>query len=217
MTDHFPKKLFTALLLLLLWAVPALCSEAGFQVEDRQAILARIQQAQAAIKTLQASFLEERHISGLKKPLTFEGKLYLNNKGLLFLHYLRPLKHVLRVKGDTVLLYVEGSKTADQVSLAGMQNGAPRPDFFKLNIKNFKGIIRNVENGLFLEETAEDRKIGVLLNPTTMIAESIEIKSENDDSTKIFLRDTVVNKPLPKKITNFRLPPVTKINVMNQQ
>ncbi len=211
---HSIALLFVALLACLTKQASAQLSELP-EVQKHQ-VLARIQTVQSAIDTLQASFVEERQLAGLKKPLAFEGNLYLNRQGLLFLTYHKPVKHILRVKDDTVLFYVADNKTADQIHLSAMQNGAPRPDFFQLDIKNFNGTVQEDEKGYYLEQGAEDRKVIVMLDKKSLLARDIEIKSESGDITKIFIVDPVVNEPLPDSVNNFRLPEDTKINVMGR-
>lgn len=212
--------LLTTLLVFLLhgaFVVPAQCRQTTIaNAKERENLLSRIQTAQSSFATLQASFTEERQLVGLNKPLTFEGKLFLTRQGLLFLTYLKPVKHILRVKGDTVLFYVEASKTADQITLSAMQNGAPRPDFFQLDITNFNGTVQEDEKGYYLEQGSEERKISVLLDKKDLLARLIEITSESGDITKIFIIDPVINKPLPENVKNFRLPEGTKINVMGR-
>lgn len=214
------KKLLITLLVCLLsfsFVISANCQQATISnAKERDSLLARIQGAQSSFDTLQASFLEERQLVGLNKPLTFEGKLFLKRQGLLFLTYLKPVKHILRVKDDTVLFYVEGSKTADQITLSSMQNGAPRPDFFQLDITNFNGTVQEDEKGYYLEQGSDERKISVMLDKKDLLARRIEITSESGDITKIFITDPVINTPLPKNVNSFRLPEGTKINVMGR-
>lgn len=212
------KKLLITLLLFLLHVSFVVSANGQLsalpETQERTALLARIQAAQSSIDTLQASFVEERQLIGLKNPLMFEGKLYLKNNGLLFLQYMKPLKHTLRVQGDIVLFYVAGSKTADQINLSAMQNGAPRPDFFKMDITNFNGTIQEDEKGYYLDQGSEERKISVMLDKKDMLARRIEITSESGDITKILIINPIVNKPLPRNVNNFHLPEGTKINVM---
>lgn len=214
------KKLLIILLVFLLhvsFVMPANCQQTTISnAKERDSLLARIQAAQSSFDTLQAPFTEERRLVGLNKPLTFEGKLFLNRQGLLFLTYLKPVKHILRVKGDIVLFYVEGSKTADQITLSAKQNEAPRPDFFQLDITNFNGTVQEDEKGYYLKQGSAERKISVMLDKKDLLARRIEILSESGDITKIFIIDPVVNKPLPNNVNNFRLPEGTKINVMGR-
>ena len=214
------KRLIVLLTIILLhcsFAIKVNCQQTAISnTKERDSLLARIQAVQSSFDTLQAPFTEERHLVGLKKPLAFEGKLFLNRQGLLFLTYLKPVQHILRVQGDTVLFYVEGSRTADQVNLSAMQNSGPRPDFFQMDITNFNGTIQEDEKGYYLDQGSEERKIRVMLDKKDLLARRIEITSESGDITKIFIIDPVINIPLPDTVNNFRLPEGTKINVMGR-
>jgi outer membrane lipoprotein-sorting protein len=198
----------------------SLAGEAGpvpLDAVKREALLQRIRDVQSGIRTMQAPFTEDRSLAGLAVPLHFEGVLYVERGGLLFMEYRHPLEHILQVKGDSVLFYVKGSTTADLVDLSQVQGIAGRPDVFAWNPGDFRGEIYEEPDAYRLEDrgkAGEGRRITVFLDRETLLVCAIDLTEKGGDRTHIALGGLEVNRPLPQRITDFQLPEGTGINAL---
>ncbi|MFC1883448.1 outer membrane lipoprotein carrier protein LolA [Thermodesulfobacteriota bacterium] len=189
--------------------------------KEQDLLLIKLADLQQSIKTFQGEFKEERTTKALKVPIHFEGRIYYDVQGLFFMQYLKPVKHILRVKGGEALFYVEGSKTADVADLTNMNGAAKKANLFAWNPAEFKGRIwtsktayRLEDSSRDIEEKKEGRKIIIFLNKQTLYMERIRIEDEFGDVTEILLSKQRVNEELPLSILHFSLPKGTKINRM---
>ena len=74
--------------------------------EEQNVLLGKLAAFQRSIKTFHGKFLEKKSTRALKSPLQFEGRIYYDAEGLFFMHYLEPVRHILRVKGGEALFFV---------------------------------------------------------------------------------------------------------------
>jgi len=186
--------------------------------QEKADILSRIQKVQNDLTTLQGNFREERQIAGLKTPLVFEGRLYLTREGFLLLEYTSPVQHILKIDNNNALFYVKGSKSADRIDLSKISGDTPRPDFFRLDVRQFQGEVREEDGSYRLEDSSRQGKtVTVSLDRETLLAQKIVLSGPGSDFTTIELLRVQMNKPLPREITDFRLPPGTTIHSVNQQ
>lgn len=186
---------------------------------ESQEVLARIKASQEGLTTIIASFTEERRIAVLARPLVFSGKVYVEPEDFLFLQYEKPLRHIMKMSGDSVLFFVEDNETADVVDLAGAKEKGQRPDLFNWSPKNFKGEVREVADGYLLadpEANAGSRKVRVIIDRDNLVVRHILLVDESGDETRISLTDVLVNKDIPDHIRNYALPAGVRIHKMNQ-
>jgi outer membrane lipoprotein-sorting protein len=186
---------------------------------EAQEVLDRIKASQSGLVTIIASFTEERKIAVLAHPLVFSGKVYVEPEDFLFLRYEKPLAHIMKMAGDTVLFYVEGAETADMVDLAGAGERGQRPDLFNWSPKNFKGEVREVAEGYLLadpEAAAGNRRVRVIVDRRTLVVRHILLVDEGGDETTISLADVRLNEKIPDHIRNYALPPEVRVHTMNQ-
>jgi outer membrane lipoprotein-sorting protein len=179
----------------------------------------RLEQVRVKIHTLEADFLEERSIPSLAVPLKFRGKIYYSDKGLFFMEYTNPVHHILRIKGDKALFFVEGSKIADLVDISGVNGIAVHPDIFAVNPGRFAGQVWESEDSYLLkqiqnEDNAKNRlpRLKVFLDKKTLLVEKIVIQDEDGDATHIFLFNVKTNQALPRSVLTFKIPEGVKIN-----
>ena len=186
---------------------------------EAQEVLARIKESQAELSTISASFVEERRIAVLANPLVFSGKVYVEPEDFLFLQYEKPLRHIMKMAGDTVLFFVEDSETADMVDLAGAKERGQRPDLFNWSPKNFQGQVREVADGYLLIDpnaTAGSRQVQVIVDKGNMVVRHILLIDESGDETRISLSNVRLNKKIPDHILNYALPEGVRIHKLNQ-
>lgn len=189
--------------------------------KEQALLLEKLTKVQQSIKTFQGEFKEQRTTKELKMPLHFEGSIYYDAKGLFFMQYVNPVRHILRVKEGEALFYVDGSKTADVVDLSSMNGVAKQANLFAWNPGDFKGRIWSGRTEYRMEDSSRNvrgkkqgRKIVIFLNKQTLIMEKVRIEDEFGDVTEILLFKQKVNKELPQSILHFSLPEGTEINRM---
>jgi outer membrane lipoprotein-sorting protein len=207
-----------AITLLLVSSLSCFAADRKVTGEEAALLLERIKQNQAGIKTITGSFTEERHISTMPMPLIFTGKVYAEPPVFLFLAYEEPIRHIMKVSGDTVLFYVEDAETADVVNMKAAGESAP-PNMFGWDPTDFKGEILETETGYTLytpEIKAGDREIRITLNKETLMVQALIMQEPGGDVTKITMAGLVVNGVIPVEILEYELPDGVKLNVMGQ-
>ncbi|MEN8257213.1 MAG: outer membrane lipoprotein carrier protein LolA [Thermodesulfobacteriota bacterium] len=186
---------------------------------EAQDVLQRIKESQADLTTITASFVEERRIAVLANPLVFSGKVYVEPEDFLFLQYEKPLRHIMKMAGDSVLFFVEDSETADMVDLAGAQERGQRPDLFNWSPKNFQGEVREVKDGYLLVDpnaSAGSRQVRVVVDKSTLVVRHILLVDESGDETRITLSDVRLNEEISEHIRNYALPQGVRVHKLNQ-
>ncbi len=182
-------------------------------------VLQRIKESQAGLKTISASFVEERRIAVLANPLVFSGTVYVEPEDFLFLQYEKPLRHIMKMAGDSVLFFVEDSETADMVDLAGAKARGQQPDLFNWSPKNFQGQVREVKDGYLLADpnaTAGSRQVQVIVDKENFVVRHILLIDETGDETRISLSNILLNKKIPDHVRNYALPEGVRIHKLNQ-
>ncbi len=186
---------------------------------EAQDVLQRIKESQEGLVTITASFVEERRIAVLANPLVFSGRVYVEPEDFLFLKYEKPLQHIMKMVGNSVLFFVEGSETADMVDLAGAQERGQRPDLFNWSPKNFVGEVREVADGYLLADPAAstgNRKVRVVIDKNNLVVRHILLVDESGDETTISLSDVRLNDKIPDHIRNYALPEGVRVHKLNQ-
>jgi outer membrane lipoprotein-sorting protein len=191
--------------------------------DESQAILERLGNMRKDISSLQADFIEERSIPSLAKPLRFEGRIYYRDKTLFFMEYEKPVHHILRVKDNEALFFVEGSKTADLVDITAVQGIAGNAEIFAVDPTTFSGQVLEDEDAYILEENRQGRdekvegpKLSVYLNKKNLMVKKILMADESGDITAITLLEVRTDRTIPQSVLSFELPQGVKINRLNQ-
>jgi len=191
-------------------------------IAESRAIIERLRKMRKEMTSLQAGFIEKRTIPSLAMPLKFEGRVYYKKDTLFFMEYEKPVHHILRVKADEALFFVEGSRTADLMNLSSVQGIAGNGDIFNIDPARFSGQIFEGEQAFVLERIREnsgknDRLPGITvhLNKNNLSVKKIIIADESGDMTVITLYDVKVNQDLPQSVLNFELPEGVEINRLN--
>lgn len=195
----------------------------SLSIDESRVIIERLRNMRKEMTSLQAGFIEERSIPSLAMPLKFEGRVYYKKDTLFFMEYEKPVHHILRVKADEALFFVEGSRTADLVDLSSVQGIAGNGDIFNIDPARFSGQVLEGEQAYVMEVNREnsgenDRgpRISVYLNKNNLSVKKIIIADESGDMTMITLFDVKVSQDLPQSIRTFELPEDVKINRLNR-
>ena len=211
-----------AVFLLSAYAAPAAAQQDAAERRvltgaERSALLERLNELQTGLQTFQAAFEESRHLATLNAPLRFSGRLYYDRAGLFCMVYTRPFEHTLRVQDNKALLYVTGSRTADEVDLSRVEGLAGRPDFFGWDPSGFNGTVVRDSTGYCLEESAPSTdgtpglNLRILLDAETLLATHIRIQ-EGATVTDIALSQKQLNRALPEPVVHFTLPEGVTVN-----
>ena len=92
-------------------AIVCVSSAAGAGDDETAVALGRAVKRFAAVKTVRASFREEKHITLLKKPLVSSGKVYFDAAGRAFArHATSPKKSALVLRGNELVVEENGKR-----------------------------------------------------------------------------------------------------------
>lgn len=210
---------FAWLVLVCLFPCHCFGSDRLIEGEEARVLLQRIKQSQESQVTVIGSFREERTITTMPAPLVFTGKVYAKPPGFLFLAYEEPISHIMKVTGDTVLFYVDGAATADQVNLAMAGDGGGHPDLFTWSPADFKGEIVEKDTGYMLhnpEIKVGDRNIRITLDKESLMIHDIYLLEPCGDGTRIVMTDLRVNEHIPEEILQYSLPAGVTVNNLGQ-
>jgi len=194
-----------------LWAVvPALAAAALLSIGWGQS-WEDIRKAAGAIRSVEADFIQEKHLKILARPLAARGKFWFRMPGSLRWEYQSPLKSVLLMSGGVTRRFVNtgGEWAADDASrLQAMQvvigeitrwlNGDfdGNPDFraaltaggeIVLTPKS-EGIARIIE------------KIVLKLAPTPGVIDSVTIHEGPDAFTQLTFVNPALNAPIADSV-----------------
>ena len=215
------KVLITISLVMILSLSSLFCcaGERSITGTEAAALLERIKESQATLKTITGSFTEERTISTMPVPLIFTGKVYAQPPDFLFLSYEEPIQHIMKVSGDEVIFYVADASTADRVNLSKVGEDAAPPNLFGWDPTDFKGKILETESGYMLynpEIKAGDREIRITLNKETLMVQALIMQEPSGDITTIMMHNLHINGVIPVEILNYELPVGVTLHIMGQ-
>jgi outer membrane lipoprotein carrier protein len=190
--------------------------------DESRVILEQLGNMRKNIRSLQADFIEERSIPSLPTPLKFEGRIYYWGKTLFFMEYKKPIHHILRVKDNEALFFVEGSKNADLVDISAVQGIAGNAEIFAIDPTRFSGQVFEDEDAYILEENRQGRdeknqgpRLSVYLNKKSLLVKKIVMADKTGDTTAITLLEVRTNMEIPQSVLSFELPQGVKINRLN--
>jgi len=191
--------------------------------DESRTILERLSNMRKDITKLQANFIEERSIPSLAASLRYEGRIYYKKESLFFMEYENPFHHILQVKDNEALFFVEGSKTADLVDISAIQGIAGKAEIFAIDPTRFSGEVFEDEDAYILKENRQGRdekdqgpRLSVYLNKKSLLVKKILMADESGDITAITLLEVQTNDEIPQSISSFELPQGVKINRLNQ-
>jgi outer membrane lipoprotein-sorting protein len=174
-----------------------------------QVLLERLDRLHETTRTFTAVFEETRHLRSLPAPLAFGGRVYFDRSGLFFMEYEHPFRYILRVQAGEVLIYIEGSETADVSTLGGAEGVDPL-NLFAWDPSRFEGTIREEEGGYRLTPDAgagNGTGLSVLVDRETLAMKHMRITGQGGDVTEFAFSDVRINQRLPERVTRYRLPP----------
>jgi hypothetical protein len=166
-----------------------------------------IRQKSGSIETIQADFIQEKHLKILSKPLISKGVLYFKAPGSLRWEYESPVRSVLLMHNGQVNRFVktgEGFSRDSGVKLQAMQvvmdeitlwlsgRFQDNPNF-KATLEPGPKIVLTPRENAF---TAIIARIDLILSEQPGVINSVTIFENEESLTKLIFKDAILNEPL---------------------
>ncbi|MFZ5571972.1 MAG: outer membrane lipoprotein carrier protein LolA [Thermodesulfobacteriota bacterium] len=170
-----------------------------------------IQQSAGRLTSIQAEFIQEKHMAILARPLISRGRFYYQAPGSLRWEYEAPIRSILMVDNDRLKHYVQRKDklvedTGIQLQsmqivlqeISGWLNGRFRdnPAFDPVLEPNRKITLIPKEKAFaaFIE------KIELILSDKIGIIDAVLIYESSDSYTKLVFQNVVANDKIPAKV-----------------
>ena len=197
---------------LLLWTFICVLSVSAQTLNDAQ-IRQRVNQAAAAIKTLQCDFVQIKHLKMLNEEMLAQGKMYYQQSNKLRWEYTNPYTYTFVLNGDKVLLKnqqrndvidVNQNKIFREIARIMMSSVVGNS---LLDNKTFKTTI-TINNSEWIATQIPKRKdmrqifqrIVLHFNPQCAVVSCVEMIEKNGDKTVINLKNIRTNETLNASI-----------------
>jgi hypothetical protein len=166
-----------------------------------------IRQKSGSIETVQADFIQEKHLKILSKPLISKGTLYFKAPHSLRWEYESPVQSVLLMHNGQINRFVkksEGFSRDSGMKLQAMQvimqeitlwlNGRFQDNpTFNASLEPGRKIVLIPRDNAF---TAIIARIELTLSDQPGLIDTVTIFENEDTSTKLIFKDAILNKPL---------------------
>lgn len=190
------------------------------------AVLQRMSEAQKNLKTLKASFIQEKTLELLAEPDVSRGRLYYEAPGRILWEYQEPDRTLLLIDETTLLAYYPDLKKADRVDIEdkrarydryfGIAMGAQGPlqEYFETELARES----DLPDTHLLVLTPKSKRVEKYLveirlwvDTRNFLPRRFEYREENGDATAYTLDDVVMNEPFSADLFVVRLPPDVEV------
>jgi outer membrane lipoprotein carrier protein len=191
--------------------------------QDANAILARVEQTTAAVRTLEADFVQTLRVPLLGKDQQSTGKLYQRKPDRFLMRFTDPAGDVMVADGRYFWIYYP-SNDRTQVVRTSIAEGGEQADLQKQFLSNATQRFVATLNG---EETVAGRPtwaltlvprrespykvVRIWVDKEDNLVRRFEMTEENDSVRRVELRNLKVNQPLADALFTFTPPPGTQI------
>ena len=194
--------------LLLLWTFMSIVSISAQTLNDAQ-IRQRVNQAAAAMKTMQCDFVQTKHLKMLNDDIVAHGKMYYQQSNKLRWEYTIPYAYVFVLNGDKVLLKNKQRNDVIDVNQNKMFREIARVMMSSvvgnclLDDKTFKTTIATT-NGEWIATLVPQRKdmrqmfqkIVLHFNQQRAVVNCVEMVEKSGDKTVINLKNIRTNETI---------------------
>ena len=194
--------------LLLLWTFMSIVSISAQPLNDAQ-IRQRVNQAAAAMKTMQCDFVQTKHLKMLNDDIVAHGKMYYEQSSKLRWEYTIPYAYVFVLNGDKVLLKNKQRNDVIDVNQNKMFREIARVMMSSvvgnclLDDKTFKTTIATT-NGEWIATLVPQRKdmrqifqkIVLHFNQQRAVVNCVEMVEKSGDKTVINLKNIRTNETI---------------------
>ena len=204
---------------LFLMCLPVVNINADNSTSEISNVLRDLEIKMSKVKTIQAGFIQEKHLALFNQKIILKGKIFIQKPGLLSWRVLTPLRYSMVINGNTISQWDEDTQKVQQVSLAKnpsfqvaiqqMQN------WFSGAYKSMQGDYQitlttaypitlqfipreNAVSGNFI------KRVVVLFQNDGLYIKEINIEEKNLDSTLLKFIDAKVDQPIEAKAWEVR-------------
>jgi outer membrane lipoprotein carrier protein len=191
--------------------------------QDANAILARVEQTTAGVRTLEADFVQNLHVPLLGSDRQSTGRLYQRKPDRFLMRFTDPAGDVMVADGRYFWIYYPSSDRT-QVIRTSIAEGGEQADFQKQFLSNATQRFVATLNG---EETVAGRPtwaltlvprrespyklIRIWVDKEDNLVRRFEMTEENDSVRRVELRNLKVNQPVSDALFTFTPPPGTHV------
>ena len=178
-------------------------------------ILGKIETKMQSIKTLECSFVQEKKLSIMNKPIMITGKIYIQKPNYFAWHGETPVKYSLVIKGHILKQWDEDSnhiitidlesKPIFQVIISQMKNWfsgnyTKQADDYNIKIVQDKPLILKFSPKSSSSTSEYVDTVQVTFDSDLSYIKNIKILEKNNDSMSMSFNDVVLNGILPSSI-----------------
>jgi len=191
--------------------------------QDANAILARVEQTTAGVRTLEADFVQNLHVPLLGSDRQSTGRLYQRKPDRFLMRFTDPAGDVMVADGRYFWIYYP-STDRTQVVRTSIAQGGEQADFQKQFLSNATQRFVATLNG---EETVAGRPtwaltlvprsaspykvIRIWVDKEDNLVRRFEMTEENDSVRRVELRNLKVNQPVSDALFTFTPPAGTHV------
>ena len=168
----------------------------------------KIKKTSKEIVSVEAEFVQKKHMEILAKPLVSKGKFYFQAPKSLRWEYTSPIKSTLLMHGGSVKRYIKRGDTITQDSSAGLQSMQIMIQEMTLWLKGDfdknPSFIPELKKGRIIVLTPRDKSLADIiqsielkLSNTPGIIRSVIIYESKKSYTVIEFSKVTINSPLP--------------------
>jgi len=190
------------------WSSP---SARGADGTNAAALLAQVEAKMGEVRTVQASFTQEKNLSLFDQKITLEGRLYIENPGRFAWFTSRPVRYALVMNGNDVRQWDEDSGKVQKIPVAknpmfkmamgqmrdwfAGRYGALRGEYDVTVVSRTPCVLRFTPKPGAVTAKAL-RAVQVSLQTDLRYLDSVQIEDLNGDSTIIRFSQTILNEPI---------------------
>jgi len=200
------------ILTILLPAISTYGQTAPTSAEQKQ-MIAKIDKAAAAIRTMQCSFTQVKSMTLMKNSIKAEGTMYFKKPNRLKLAYTTPYdytfimadgKAYMKAAGKTTTIDVNKNKMFRQITEVIMNcmigGKLSKTSYFKIAMYKSGGIVQFTLTPLKKELKQIYSQVTLTLNSSQTMVTKVEMKEKNGDKTTITLSDIKLNGNVSDKL-----------------
>ena len=202
---------------------PAPSSAAPAGQEDANAILRRVEQTAAGVRTLEADFTQNLRVPLLNSDQSSAGKLYQRKPDRFLMRFTQPAGDVMVADGRYFWIYYPSSDRT-QVIRTSIAEGGEQADFQRQFLSNatdrFVATLNGVEAvggrpawalTLVPRRASPYRVIRIWVDREDNLVRRFEMTEENNSVRRVELRNLKVNQPVSDALFTFTPPAGTHV------
>src|SRR5690606_26170363 len=164
------------------------------------------------LKTLEADFVQYKHMSFMQKPIVSKGKLYLKENNLLRWSYLTPFVYDMVFKNNKIQINDQGNKRTIDVGgsaqfekISGIIASSMRGGQYDQKEFGVAYYLKDGANMVRLTPKVEEAKryissIDIVFSPSDKYIQEVVLTEPSKDYTRFVLSNKKVNKHIDDSI-----------------